>query len=107
MTDNNIEEYREKLKSYRRAVGRKKLARRMKNPLKWFPWSTVILLVALSISLKSFVILRVGESQVEQRLAGFDQSAISNQIGVFVMKPGPVSRQLSAWAQPLIGGRTR
>jgi len=117
MSETNIEEYRKRLKAYRKSGGRTKgrmivgpggAKRRgwaIGNPLRHLPWSWVILLAALAIALKSFVILRIGEPQVERRLSRMDDSQISTQIGVFIMKPGPVSRQLGAWAKPLIGGR--
>jgi hypothetical protein len=128
VTESNLRQFREHLKNYEdgprrrfRVLGpRRKPAPkpeidlslptgnlpppRMRGGVR-FPWYTLVLLVTLFFLMKAFVVLRIGEDSIRDRLAAYDGGNWGERIGVFFMTPDPVSVTLSDLARPVLDRR--
>ena len=116
VSDNNVEEFRRKLKAYRKTAGRLPIQTSLgpvyepypkprRSLFARIPWGSLVLILMLGLCLKAFVVLRIGEDQIRQRLAAYQEPGLGEKIGLLVMTPDLVTRALSFYARPVINGQ--
>lgn len=111
MTGSNIDDFDRRIKQYKKGNrgkfmpigGRGLQTSQRPKPGFRFPWFSTVLVLTLVFLLKAFIVLRVGESQYRQRLAAYDDPGLGQRIGLYVMRPDPVTLKLRDFARPLIG----
>lgn len=106
MAENNIEAFRKHVRSYEKQTGRRGFGlfrRRGRDTGLRVPWSALLFILAIALCLKAFVLLSIGEKSYERRLTAYDGDGYAERIGVFIMRPDPVTRSLHDLARPVIG----
>jgi hypothetical protein len=102
----NIDDFRKRLNTYEKGGrgwrgflnGRKRGMPRLR-----MPWFSTLLVLSMVFGMKAFIILRVGEQQYRTRLAAYHDPSIGEQIGLYVMRPDPMTIKLRDFAEPIIG----
>ncbi|MFT4999721.1 MAG: hypothetical protein ACI861_001412 [Paracoccaceae bacterium] len=110
MTDSNIQDFRKRMNKYEKGGkgwrsylnGRRRASGKPLFRLR-VPWFTTVLVLSLVFGMKAFIVLRVGEQQYRVRLAAYHDPTLGEQIGLYVMRPDPVTMTLRDFADPIIG----
>ncbi len=108
MAETNIDEFKKRM----RAAEKKQARGRVLSNLKpggaggiHIPWMAFVTVVALLFLLKAFIVLRIGENGYRAQIASYQDPALGQKIGLFVMDPDPVTLRLRDFVKPIVAGR--
>lgn len=111
MAGSNVDDFNRRLKQYKKGskgglplIGRRgvRAVSGSRSGLR-MPWFSTLLVLTLVFLLKAFIVLRIGEGEYRQRLAVYNDPGLGERIGLYVMRPDPVTLKLRDFARPLIG----
>ncbi len=108
MTDANIEEFRKRLIKLEKKQKRRRFLGRLtpgKSGGPRVPWSAFLTVALIFFLLKAFIVLSIGESQYRDQLASYDDPALGQRVGIFIMNPDPITLKIHDLAKPVIEGR--
>lgn len=108
MADANIDEFQKRVRAAERKQARNGFIKKLKPGGKGglqVPWMSIVTIVALLFLLKAFVVLRIGESDYRAKIASYNDPALGQKIGLFVMKPDPVTLKIRDLVKPIIPRR--